>query len=170
MKNIKLIAILLMISVLVLYSCCDCNKKKNVKKIPVVGEYSWVQWQNNAAWSDYSASTYHPNKDVINELKTILNENKNVSFLLFPGSWCHDSEKGVPEIMKLLKLCQYDINSIKIYGVDRQKTEPTGSAVKYKIEKVPTLVLLKNGKEIGRIIEFPILSWGEDIITILTDK
>jgi len=170
MKNIKLLTVFLVLSVLILYSCCECNKKKNVKHIPVVGEYSWIQWENNAGWHDYSASKYHPDKDLVEELKTILQKNKNISFLLFPGSWCPDSEKGVPEIIKLLKLCNFDINTIKIYGVDRQKTEPTGTAVKYKIERVPTLVILKNGKEIGRIVEFPILSWADDIITILTEK
>ncbi len=169
MKNIKLLAVFLIFSALILNSCCDCNKKK-AKKVPVVGEYSWKLWQINAGWANYSADKYQPEKDAVEELKTILQKNNKIRFLIFPGSWCPDSEKGVPEIMKLLKLCDYDISSIKIYGVDRQKTEPTSTAVKYKIERVPTLVIIQDGEEIGRVVEFPILSWAEDIITILTDK
>lgn len=170
MKKIKFIALFLMFTILILNSCCDCNKKKNIKLNSIVGKFSWSQWQENAGWTDYSASQYHPDRIIINELKTILKEKKDVSFLIFPGSWCGDSEKGVPEIMKLLRLCDYNINSIDIYGVDRQKTEPTSTAKKYKIERVPTLIILENGKEIGRIVEFPILSWEDDLLTILTEE
>jgi hypothetical protein len=36
-----------------------------------------------------------------------------------------------------------------------------------KINKVPTMIIIKNGKEIGRIEEFPEDTWENDLIKIL---
>ena len=131
----------------------------------IVGKITWQEWQRHAGWSDYSAADYSPSN--ISEFRAAIDD--DISFLLFAGSWCGDSKSEVPKIFKLFK--QADIeNKIRLYGLDRQKEETSGVAKLYKIERVPTLVILKNNNEAGRIIEYPEESWGFDIMKIILGK
>jgi hypothetical protein len=47
---------------------------------------------------------------------------------------------------------------------------PDGSATDSGIEYVPTFIFSKNGKEINRIVEFPIFSLEKDMLDILQGK
>ena len=144
-----------------------CATTKQEKRI-ITGEFSWSQWQKEAGWHNYNASAYEPGDYISGQLNAIITSpGSNIEFLLFSGSWCGDSESEVPKIFKLFTEAKIPLSKITLYGVDREKKEPEGIAEKYKIKRVPTLVVLKNGKELGRIIEFPAASWEEDIFKIL---
>ncbi len=52
-------------------------------------------------------------------------------------------------------------------GVSEDKVSPDGSAKKAGITNVPTFVFSKNGEEINRIVEFPIISLEQDLLDIL---
>ena len=71
-------------------------------------------------------------------------------------------------VMKILNLASVPIGNVRIFGVDREKREPTGTAGKWNIDKVPTVVILSQGKELGRIVEFPEANWEDDILKILS--
>lgn len=53
-------------------------------------------------------------------------------------------------------------------GVDREKREPSATAEKWNINKVPTVVVLSQGKELGKIVEYPEANWEDDILKILS--
>lgn len=155
-----------MMTALVLIAACASTK--NEKKI-ITGKFTWNQWQKQAGWDKYDAADYEPGEFLAGQLSEIV-KNNDISFLLFSASWCGDSKSEVPKIYKLFDTAKIPIDRIKLFGVDRQKLEPTGTAEKYKIERVPTLVILRDGKEIGRIIEHPKTSWEEDIFKIITKQ
>ncbi|WP_346985382.1 hypothetical protein [Chryseobacterium sp. POE27] len=49
-----------------------------------------------------------------------------------------------------------------------KKESPTGDEARYNIQKVPTIILERYGKEIGRIIEMPTTGYIErDLVQIL---
>ena len=55
-----------------------------------------------------------------------------------------------------------------MYGVDRAKTTRNGDEKKYGITLVPTIILFKDGKEVGRITETVKKSIEEDLATIIS--
>ncbi|MFC2132134.1 thioredoxin family protein, partial [Bacteroidota bacterium] len=128
-------------------SCCDCDKKDGSSKIAVVGKMSWTECRQNKDWEDYSAKNYNPDSGQIEDLKKILDSDSSISFIVFSAVWCPDSEDGVPKLFKVLTLAGYDIEKTDIYCVDREKKEPTGTSLEYKLKKVPTLIILKDGRE-----------------------
>jgi hypothetical protein len=134
----------------------------------IVGHLTWEEWQEEAGWDNYSAPSYMPNIKRANEISDMAT-NYNVDFLIFAGSWCEDTERELPKVYKLITGAGIFPDKIFLYGVDRQKDEPSGTAKYYKLEKVPTLVLEVDGEEIGRIVENPKLSWEEDILNILRE-
>jgi thiol-disulfide isomerase/thioredoxin len=147
---------------------CSTTKStsKAKDKIIITGQFTWEEWQRKAGWESYSASDYKPNSVKSDSLAKIINS-RDISFMLFGGSWCDDSESEMPKIMKLMNTAGISLNKVSIYGVDHNKREPTGTAASYSIDRVPTLIVFKEGVEINRILEYPKVSWEEDIFNIL---
>lgn len=87
----------------------------------------------------------------------------NVSVLLFFGTWCHDSEREVPRLLKLLDAAGLPEERLNLIGLDYRKREPGGRASEFKIRYTPTAVFLRGGVEVGRIVERPKISLRDDI-------
>lgn len=75
--------------------------------------------------------------------------------LAFVGTWCEDSHREFPRLMKVLEAADYPQDKLTIVAVNRKKESPSGEDGPYNIHKVPTFVVKKYGKELGRIVEFP---------------
>lgn len=147
---------------------CACNQNAAQKPEHIIsGEFSWEDWQMQAGWESYSSDDYKPDKKKIYSLKNLLGANK-VSFLLVGANWCGDSKEQMPKIYKLFKLTSFPLKNVKLVGVDRDKEDPEGIAPDNDIERAPTLIVIKNGIEIGRIVETPDISWEDDILNILS--
>lgn len=155
--------------VVIFWGCCDCDKTKQSKPV-VVGKMSWSDWQKVANWNDYKVDAYSPDADKVEYLRQIIAGRGDIKFKIFAGTWCYDSEVGVPKIYKLFSLIGIDESNIELYGVNRQKVEPTGEAEKYGIERVPTLVILLGDLEVSRIVEYPKQDWETDLLEILSVK
>lgn len=93
-----------------------------------------------------------------------------ITLLVFLGTWCGDSRDGVPPFLKIIQHAHNPNLRVILYGVDRQKLDPDGLAVQYHIERVPTFIVLENGVEIGRMIEFPEKTFAEDFLEILASS
>ncbi|KQR94645.1 thioredoxin [Chryseobacterium sp. Leaf180] len=87
---------------------------------------------------------------------------------VFMGTWCEDSHRDFPRFMKILEAINYPMDNLTIIAVNRKKESPTGDEVRYNVHKVPTMIVEKYGKEIGRIIEMPTTGYIErDLVDIL---
>ncbi len=92
---------------------------------------------------------------------------KDVETIVFLGTWCSDSRHQVPRFLKVIDLTRPSLERVTFYGVDRNKKSPGGNEGAYHIERVPTFVFLKQGKEIGRIVESPQTTLEGDMLSIL---
>jgi thiol-disulfide isomerase/thioredoxin len=88
-------------------------------------------------------------------------------FLVFFGSWCSDSKREVPRFMKIADLAGVPAERIRLHGLDRSKKSPDGFADPYSIVRVPTFIVLRGGREEGRIVERPLGTLEGDLLTIL---
>ncbi len=143
-----------------------CAATKPPQSELVTGQCTWDGWKASAKWQSYDAADYMPDSTSVQKIKALANQN-GVSFLLFGGSWCGDSKIGMPKVLKLMNAAGVPLEKLAIYGVDRLKKEETGTAERYKVLRVPTLIVLKGNAEKGRIIEVPEESWEKDLEKIL---
>jgi thiol-disulfide isomerase/thioredoxin len=87
-------------------------------------------------------------------LATLKNYRDSIQLLAFMGTWCEDSHFIIPRFFALTEQAGVDPTRIVLVGVNRKKetwgdlTKPLG------IVNVPTLIIFKNGKEIGRVVEY----------------
>ena len=124
---------------------------------------------SNWFWTNYD------NYDVdASQLQKVKQELKQYNLLLFMGTWCGDSKREVPKIIKILNQMDFPEEQLKIIALDRRrgfyKKSPGGEEWGLDIRKVPTLIFLKNGKETNRIVENPIESLEKDMSSILNGQ
>lgn len=93
--------------------------------------------------------------------------NTGVDVLVFLGTWCGDSKREVPRFLRVVDAAGIPMDRITLHALDRKKTSPDGTEVRYRIERVPTFIFLKKETEIGRIVETPKTTLEGDILTIL---
>ena len=93
-----------------------------------------------------------------------------MSLKLFLGTWCEDSEREVPGMIKLLESSGFDFSKIDIYAVTEEKNTPENYEKDLNIINVPTLIFFKNNKEINRFVEFPNISLAKDLENIIQGK
>ena len=74
------------------------------------------------------------------------------------GTWCHDSEREVPRILKILDELNVPQKNISLIGLNFGKKEPLNRGSEFRITKTPTIIFFRQDKEIGRIEESPGLS------------
>ncbi|GAA6203545.1 thioredoxin family protein [Thalassotalea sp. SU-HH00458] len=93
---------------------------------------------------------------------------RSVHIEVYFGTWCHDSQREVPKLLKILSHNQ--TVTYNLIALDYQKTEPTGVAIKDDIKFTPTFIVFQNKKELGRIIERPKTTLLNDLDEIIQLK
>ncbi|WP_185962597.1 thioredoxin family protein [Thalassomonas sp. M1454] len=101
------------------------------------------------------------------EAKAVEQLPSEISLKVFFGTWCHDSEREVPRLLKSFKRTNVSIDMISL---DLNKSEPQGRAKEANIKYTPTFIVYHENVEIGRIIERPEVSLSEDILAMYKDS
>lgn len=90
---------------------------------------------------------------------------------IFMGTWCGDSRREVPRVLKMLDCCGFPPSQLQIVMVGNDdslyKKSPLREEEGRNIVRVPTFIIEENGREQGRIVEFPRLSLEKDLLSIL---
>ncbi len=117
-------------------------------------------------WYVKEHDEYALDQKTITELKKEKLNSYNI--ILVMGTWCEDSHREVPRFFKILEELKYPDGKLTIIAVNRKKEAPNGEEGRFNIQKVPTIIVQKYGKEIGRITESPSTGYLErDLLEIL---
>ena len=102
------------------------------------------------AWWQENLKGYTPQSQAVAELK----KNQHIQFITFMGTWCSDSRFIVPKFYSLLDAAGFPQNRVTLIGVDRSKKTISHLAEALNIENVPTIIVMNDGKEVGRVVEY----------------
>ncbi len=114
-----------------------------ISKNDLVNDTAFSWWAENL-------KGYTPQSQAVAELK----KNQHIEFITFMGTWCSDSKFIVPKFYSLLDAAGFSQDRITLIGVDRDKKTLSHLAEALNIENVPTIIVMNNGKEIGRVVEY----------------
>jgi thiol-disulfide isomerase/thioredoxin len=119
-------------------------------------------------WFKPNYDSYVVDSFTCNFIRPLL-EGKSIT--IFMGTWCGDSRREVPRLLKMLDCCDFPINNLRLVMVGNSdslyKKSPKHEEAGKNIVRVPTIIVEQKGAEIGRIIEFPITSLEKDLLAIL---
>lgn len=75
--------------------------------------------------------------------------------LVFLGTWCSDTKRELPRFFKSMDQAGLSEPQVTLIGLDRSKKDTEELTEKWQIEFVPTFIFIRNGRELGRIVETP---------------
>jgi thiol-disulfide isomerase/thioredoxin len=102
-------------------------------------------------WYASNITGYKPNASAVEGLQ----KNKDsVQLLVFMGTWCEDSQNIIPKMFSLTDAAGFSNDRITLIGVDRAKKTFSHLTEALNIINVPTIMVMKNGKELGRVVEY----------------
>lgn len=102
-------------------------------------------------WYGPNQTNYTPDPDAIAGLKKWAG---SIQLLVFMGTWCEDSQFIIPKFFMLTDAVNFPDSSITLIGVDRNKKTLSHLTEALGITNVPTIMVMKDGKEIGRVVEY----------------
>jgi thiol-disulfide isomerase/thioredoxin len=103
------------------------------------------------SWYAQNKSSFTPNAEAVSALKT--NTDK-IQFIVFGGTWCSDTQNLLPKFFSYLNAAGYSADKITLIGVDRNKKAWGNMSETMNIKNVPTFIVMKDGKEVGRVVEY----------------
>lgn len=103
------------------------------------------------AWYKQNLQGYTPYAAAVDAFK---GAKDSVYILAFGGTWCGDTHFILPKVLAVTEAAGVPDNHITLLGVDRAKTTVHGLEKAFNVTRVPTFIVLKDGKEVGRVVEY----------------
>ena len=156
MKNI-----IIAISIIGIFTACSVTKKlktnyevldyQGKKMLKGIVNRSLIENDTAFAWFKESMQYGKPDAAAV----TAFQQNKaKFTMVVFGGTWCEDTQNLLPKFYQLIDKSGYPETKIILIAVDRQKTTVNNLHITYNITNVPTFIVLKDGKEVGRVVEY----------------
>lgn len=125
-----------------------------------------------STWFDSAYANYNPTAGPVSSISKNFGTNKTIE--IYFGTWCGDSKRELPRMYKILTQAGINMSQVKWIALDNEdsvyKQSPTGDHVDKFIFRVPTFIIYENGKELNRIVEFPINSLEDDVDDICNKR
>ncbi len=102
-------------------------------------------------WYAQNQKGYTPEQSALQAFKSAKD---SIHILAFAGTWCSDTKNLLPKFFALTDAAGFSQDHITLLGVDRNKKTVHHLAEAFKVINVPTFIVLKNGQEVGRVVEY----------------
>ncbi|MCE2994698.1 MAG: hypothetical protein ACK5RG_19880 [Cyclobacteriaceae bacterium] len=147
-------------------SIAQVHEKKLLNEV----DLSQLQQEPYNSWYASNFDSYHPNSTIVDALKK--QKPSNYSIKIYFGSWCGDSKRELPRMMRLLKEINFSEKNIVLIGVDDStevyKQSPKRLEAGLNIYRVPTFIIYDGKNEVSRIVEYPVETLERDLLKIVS--
>lgn len=125
------------------------------------------QIQNDTAfkWFGPNQGGYKPDSATLNAFERAKGK---YQFVVFGGTWCEDTQFILPKFFKLQEASGFPDDGVTLFGVNRAKASLGSIAAAFNIKLVPTIIVMKDGKEVDRVVEYGKTGkWDKELAAIL---
>jgi thiol-disulfide isomerase/thioredoxin len=121
-------------------------------------------WQTAPVWKSI-CDHYTPDPAVVSQLRSATPARVTVYF----ATWCGDSKRAVPRFLKAVQEAGNPHLAVELFGIGPDFLSPLETIRERDLTNVPTFVVQRDAKEIGRVVETPTTATVEqDVAAILT--
>jgi thiol-disulfide isomerase/thioredoxin len=112
----------------------------------------------------HEAAAYLPDPEIVARFHDF---DRPIVIRVVIGTWCPDCRRHLTAFFRLIELADNPVISVEYFGVSRDKLQPEDIVRDNRIERVPTFIVLEEGREIGRITEHPRTTIESDLADII---
>jgi thiol-disulfide isomerase/thioredoxin len=124
--------------------------------------------QNDTAYGKWYRTSYNMYTADTAILSALEKNKSKAHFVIFGGTWCEDTQFVLPKFFKLQEKSGVPDNAITFFGVNRAKKSLGSIAEAFDVVNVPTIIVMKDGKEVGRVVEYGKTGkWDKELAEIL---
>lgn len=147
------------------YEASQDEKHPEVKVVRGLVNKYLIQNDTAFKWYRQSQGYYNPDTATLNAFERAKGK---YQFVIFGGTWCEDTQFILPKFFKLQEKSGLSDDAITLFGVNRAKTSLGNIAMAFNITLVPTIIVMKDGKEIDRVVEYGKTGkWDRELSAIL---
>ncbi len=126
---------------------------------------------NDTAFKWYAESLRIYAKPDSSAVAAFKNNKDKIYFMVFGGTWCEDTHFILPKFFRIQEASGFPENRIVLFAVDRHKHSIGNIAQAMSITATPTIIVMKDGKEIGRLVEYGKTGyWDKELAAIINRK
>jgi thiol-disulfide isomerase/thioredoxin len=130
----------------------------------LINKYTLIN-EASFTWYNDNQKNYKPSTELLNGFESAKSK---VHFVVFGGTWCDDTQFILPKFFKLQQLSGMPDSCISFFGVNRDKKTIENVSAAFNITNVPTIIVMKSGKEIGRVVEYGKSGeWDKDLLELI---
>ena len=119
-------------------------------------------------WFAQNQQGYVPDQNALQLLKA---NRDSINIVAFGGTWCGDTKYILPKFFALADAAGLSQDRITLLGVDHDKKTIQHLSEAFGITNVPTIIVMKDGKEVGRVVEYGHTGlFDKDLAEILSKK
>ena len=148
-----------------LFLGCSSNEKYSSNEGIVSIDYLFNS--KNTQWFENNYESYNL------DINTLNNDFSNIyeyQIEIYMNTKCHDSEREVPRLIKILDELNFSEDNLKIVLLNSEKKASSGYEIGKNITNTPTFIFLNESGEKNRIVEFPFENLEKDILNIINNK
>lgn len=165
----KLVFILFLLTLAASYaqekSKMDIDEKTKRNMFVGTGDKSVFKDTSFSTWYNAEYDVYEVDKKGIEGITPEML--KDIKIIIVMGTWCKDTKREVPRFFKILESIKFDEKNLSLIFVNREKKNPFGDIEALKVKNIPTIIICRNDKELGRIIEAPEETLEKDFVKII---
>jgi thiol-disulfide isomerase/thioredoxin len=117
-------------------------------------------------WYKQNLKIYTGGKDAV----TFGKHKDSLQLVIFMGTWCEDSQFLIPKLFPFFDAAGFSNDRITLIGVDRNKKSISHITDAFNVINVPTVIVMKEGKELGRVVEYGKYGAVEKELAEIADK
>lgn len=147
------------------YEVSQDEKHPEIKVLRGLIDKSIIQNDTAFKWYNSSQGYYNPDTATVN---TFERAKGKYQFVVFAGTWCEDTQFILPKFFKLQEKSGIPDEAITLFGVNREKNSLGNIAKAFNVTLIPTFIVMKDGKEVGRVVEYGKTGkWDKELAEIL---
>lgn len=104
------------------------------------------------AWYQTEIGSYTPDPAMVDSVKSHFGTDEKVCIFVRPSCGCRGTQKLFPRVMKTLMDANVDLSKVEIWSM-RNPSDNTPYDATFSLTSLPTIVVMRNGAEVSRIID-----------------
>jgi len=130
----------------------------------LINKYTLIN-ETSFTWYSENQKNYKPSTEMLNGFEA---SKLSINFIIFGGTWCDDTQFILPKFFKLQELSGMPDSCMSFFGVNREKKTMENISAAFNITNVPTIIVMKSGKEIGRVVEYGKSGeWDKELLELI---